>query len=154
MRRYWRIVSPAFADTAFSGEGARLYGGRWNSKGIRAVYLAERRSLALLERLVQDAALNADMVLIPVQIEETEPFEIVAIDDLPVDWRNLEGISATRAIGDAWLKSKSTLGLSVPSAVLPSERNLVLNPLHEGFARLKIGPPEPVQMDRRLLEKR
>ena len=68
MRTVWRITTARFAQTAFSGEGARLYGGRWNPKGWEVVYTAESQSLGLLELMVQDDPLRAHYVLIPAQL--------------------------------------------------------------------------------------
>ncbi len=48
----WRIVKSRVSTAAFDGEGARLFGGRWNSPGVPAVYASESRALALLEVLV------------------------------------------------------------------------------------------------------
>ena len=70
MRTVWRLVTARFADTAFSGDGARLYGGRWNRKGVPLVYAAGSQSLAMLEMLVQDEPLRARYVMIRVRIPE------------------------------------------------------------------------------------
>jgi len=68
MLTVWRLVTARFADTAFSGDGARLYGGRWNRKGVPLVYAAGSQSLAMLEMLVQDEPLRARYVMIRVRI--------------------------------------------------------------------------------------
>ena len=68
MPTVWRITTQRFAARAFSGEGARLYGGRWNPKGWEVVYTAESQSLALLELMVQDDPLRAHYVLMAVEI--------------------------------------------------------------------------------------
>ncbi len=83
----WRITTRRFADTAFSGEGARLYGGRWNRPGQSLVYTAESRSLALLEMLVQDDPLRASYVLIPAQLAADIAIDSLQPADLPLDWR-------------------------------------------------------------------
>src|SRR6266581_3394495 len=83
MRSVWRITTAAFARSAFSGEGARLYGGRWNPKGVPIVYTAASQSLALLEMLVQDQPLRARYVIIEARIPGGLRMDRFRIDDLP-----------------------------------------------------------------------
>ena len=71
---------------AFSGEGARLYGGRWNPKGIRVVYTASSRALAMLEMLAQDQPLRAHYTIIPAAIPASIKVERLALTKLPTDW--------------------------------------------------------------------
>ena len=93
-RLVWRITTRRFADQAFSGEGARLYGGRWNRVGQSLIYTAESRSLALLEMLVQDEPLRARYVLIPTHLPETVSMETLDNNVLPRDWRTHAGREA------------------------------------------------------------
>lgn len=151
MRTVWRITTARFAATAFSGEGARLYGGRWNPKGFEMVYTAESRSLALLEMMVQDAPLRARYVLIPAQLPDTVSITHVGVADLAVDWRRLDQRDALQRIGRDWLAQGRSAVLAVPSAVLPAERNYLLNPGHPDFARIIIGEPEALETDLRLM---
>ena len=95
----WRVVTERYADTAFSGEGARLYGGRWNPKGVAMVYTAQTQSLALLEMLVQDSPLRARYVMIPASIPE-KIVERIDPASLPRDWR--EHFSAGRTAAN-WI---------------------------------------------------
>ena len=85
MLSVWRITTAAFARSAFSGEGARLYGGRWNPKGVPIVYTAASQSLALLEMLVQDQPLRARYVIIEARIPGGLRMDRFRIDDLPSD---------------------------------------------------------------------
>lgn len=147
----WRITTQTFAAQAFTGDGARLYGGRWNEKGWALVYTAQSQSLALLEMLVQDDALRAQYVLIPARIPATLAVTTVRERDLPSDWRTLQARAALQAIGQQWLMAGKTAVLDVPSAVLPAERNYLLNPRHPDFKRIKIGKPQSLQADTRLL---
>lgn len=147
----WRITTARFAATAFSGEGARLYGGRWNPKGREVVYTAQSQSLALLELMVQDDPLRARYVLIPAQLPAGLPETRIETAQLPEDWRTLGGRGALQALGQAWLQEGTTAVLNVPSAVLPAERNFLLNPRHPDFARIAIGAPQSLQTDTRLL---
>jgi RES domain-containing protein len=147
----WRITTARFAATAFSGEGARLYGGRWNPKGREVVYTAQSQSLALLELMVQDGPLRAHYVLIPAHLPAGLAEMRIDTAQLPEGWRTLGGRGALQALGQAWLQDGAMAVLNVPSAVLPAERNLLLNPRHPDFARIVIGAPESLQTDTRLL---
>ena len=151
MRTVWRITTARLAATAFSGEGSRLYGGRWNPRGFALVYTAESRALALLEMMVQDAPLRARYVLIPAQLPDTLGETLVELADLAPDWRGLERRAALQSIGRDWLESGRSAVLAVPSAVVPAERNYLLNPAHPDFARITMGEPEALDTDFRLI---
>jgi len=151
MRTIWRITTARFVQSAFSGEGARLYGGRWNPKGWELVYTAESQSLALLELMVQDAPLRAHYVLISAQLPADLPETRIDAHELPDDWRTLGARDALQARGLAWREAGLTAVLNVPSAVLPAERNYLLNPRHPDFVRIVIGPAQSLQTDIRLL---
>lgn len=150
MIQVWRLVTARFAGSAFSGEGARLYGGRWNRKGVPMVYTSASQSLAMLEMLAQDDPLRAQYVVIPAAIPDALEIERVATDELPTDWRGLGARGPLQELGTAWARSLSTAVLAVPSAVIPAESNYLLNPLHSDFGRIEIGEPEPFVTDPRL----
>ena len=147
----WRIVKRRHARTAFSGEGARLYGGRWNSPGVAIVYTAESQSLAALEMVVhlESSELLHNYVVFEVGIDESLVLKI-EWSQLPRNWRADPPPQKVREIGDAWAAAGKSAVLQVPSATLPSERNFLLNPRHHDFARLVIGKPSPFQFDARL----
>ncbi|MBP6131921.1 RES family NAD+ phosphorylase [Thauera sp.] len=151
MRTVWRITTARFAASAFSGEGARLYGGRWNSKGHAVIYTAESQSLALLEMLVQDEPLRARYVLIPAHLPADVAVSHVEASALPADWRTLGTRDALQAIGRAWLEEGTSAVLAAPSAVVPAEHSYLLNPRHPDFARIVIGEPKALDADVRLL---
>lgn len=130
MRTVWRLVTARFAESAFTGDGARLYGGRWNRKGVALVYTSGSQSLAMLEMLVQDDPLRARYVMIPATIPRGVAIERVAVETLPPGWRELGAREQLQAIGSEWAKSGSSAVLAVPSAVIPAEHNYLLNPLH------------------------
>jgi RES domain-containing protein len=150
MRTVWRITTARFAAAAFSDEGARLHGGRWNPKGHGVIYTAESQSLALLEMLVQDAPLRARYVLIPAHLPAERAVSQVEASALPADWRTLGTRDALQAIGRAWLEEGRSAVLAVPSAVVPAERNYLINPRHPDFARIVIGVPKALDVDVRL----
>ena len=151
MRTVWRITTARFAGTAFSGEGARRYGGRWNPKGCEVVYTAESQSLALLELMVQDDPLRAHYILIPAHLPSGLPETRIDAEQLPGDWRTIGARDVLQDLGAAWLQAAATAVLSVPSAVVPAERNYLLNPRHPDFAHIRIGTPQSLQTDTRLL---
>lgn len=134
-----------------TGEGARLYGGRWNSKGAAVVYLAENLPLAALEILVHTRSPEdlADYVKLPVSFESGF-VETLSLDNLPQDWRSSPAPVSLKTMGDTWLKEKRSALLKVPSVVIPEAFNLLLNPLHPDMARIVVGEPEPFSFDERL----
>ncbi len=146
----WRMLTPKFAATAYSGEGARLYGGRWNPKGMPMVYTAGSQSLANLEMLVQDGKLSAHYVMIPAAIPARLKIERITPEDLPENWRSPESRLQLQAIGADWLKRGSSAVLAVPSSVIPDELNYLLNPLHPAFQKIVIGVPKEFVTDPRL----
>ena len=151
MKTILRIVTARFADSAFSGEGARLFGGRWNRKGLPMVYTAESRSLALLEMMVQDDPLRAHYLLIPAFVPSAVSLHGLEAAELGGDWRALPARDRLQAIGNDWLQARASCILSVPSAVVPAERNFLVNPLHPDFSKISIGQAESLETDVRLL---
>ena len=152
MLSVWRITTAAFGRSAFSGEGARLYGGRWNPKGVSLVYTAATQSLAMLEMLVQDQPLRARYVMIEARIPSAVTIDHVSINGLPSDWRDIGARGKLQAIGAEWARKRSAAVLAVPSAIVPAESNYLLNPLHPHFKRIKIGKPSTVETDLRLIK--
>jgi RES domain-containing protein len=147
----WRLTTARHAATAFTGDGARRYGGRWNPKGRAVVYTAGSLSLAMLEMLVQDQPLRARYVAIPVEIPADLAVRHIHAADLPPDWREPAGRDALRRLGAHWLARQETAVLAVPSAVIPIETNYLLNPAHADFGRIAIGEPAALVTDLRLL---
>jgi len=152
--RAWRIVNERWLQTAFSGEGARILGGRWNGKGTRIVYLADSLALAALELLVHidhSQALKRHWA-IPVEFTE-ESFARLASEDLPARFPDLTTLTTTQRIGDAWVRAGATPLLRVPSAVVTLEFNYLFNPDHELARNVKIGEAVPFRFDERLARK-
>lgn len=148
----WRLVRTAWVGTAFSGEGARLYGGRWNSKGKRLVYTASSAPLAVLELLVHlrvEEILTDDYSIIKVQFDESL-VEEVPRNKLPKHWRSDPPPRSTRIFGNRWFEARLSVVLRVPSAVMPSDSNYLINPTHPDFARIRLGTPETFRLDPRL----
>jgi RES domain-containing protein len=148
----WRLCSTRFAKTAFSGEGARMAGGRWNDKGIRVVYCGGSLALAALELFVHvdPGDLPDDLVAIQVTIPEDLEVERITVRSLPAGWRRTPGPETLKELGNAWVTRGSSAVLAVPSAIIPAEENYLLNPTHEDFSRVVLARPEPFVFDPRM----
>lgn len=146
----WRICSRK--HRRLDGEGARRYGGRWNHTGTSIVYTSGSLSLAVLELFVHVDINTApgDLVAIQVDIPDTLTIETVKIESLPRDWRRYPGPEALKNIGTTWASTISTAILAVPSAVIPEERNYLLNPAHRHFKRIRIRKPVAFRFDPRM----
>ncbi|WP_303856665.1 RES family NAD+ phosphorylase [Salinicola salarius] len=148
----YRLVKRKYQDTAFDGEGARLYGGRWNSPGRACVYVASSESLALLEIMVHlesyrllDAYALLRLTLPTVSILS------VGVEDLPDNWQEAPAPAETAELGDGWLTSGQSLALALPSVVAPREFNYMLNPGHPLFDPIvAAAEPLPFKPDPRL----
>jgi RES domain-containing protein len=148
----WRIDKARHAPTTKTGEGARMTGGRWTSPGHPAIYCAEHLSLAILEVLVHapdPSQRSAPRVRFRIRLDRTL-VERVADRRLPVDFSPRTPYAITRAIGDAWLQTARNPALSVPSAIVPAERNYILNPRHPQFDSVAWDAHEPITLDDRL----
>ena len=140
MTTAWRICRRPFAD--LSGEGARLYGGRWNSPGQPVVYAAEAAALAVLEvRVHLDldwSLLPADYVLMAIDLSSLAIESLEEAPDDPV------------AYGDAWLESRRSAVLGVPSVLVRESRNLLVNVAHPEASRASIASIRSFSFDERL----
>ena len=130
----YRLVHNKRAAQAFDGEGARLYGGRWNSKGQLCVYTAGSEALAILEVLVN---LNNRQALSQYRLFQltiaVDDILSVSLANLPSGWQQQPASIDTARIGDSWLAQQASLALSVPSVIAPREHNILLNPMHSRF---------------------
>jgi RES domain-containing protein len=135
---------------ANDGKGASLYPGRWNHEGTPVAYCAESRALCALEILVNEDELADDYVSIPIEIPDSVTIKSLSVADLLPGWDSNPVPDTTRDIGTDWAKGLATAVLSVPPAVIPRERNYILNPAHPDFARIRFATPEPFYFDDRL----
>jgi RES domain-containing protein len=145
----WRITQRRFLSSAFTGEGAALFGGRWNNPGEYVTYTSDTMALATLETLVHlehDHDFK-DFILIPCSIH---PDLITTFDPttLPHGWTRNQAVS--RQVGHDFLSSAKTPVLRVPTSVVPQGWNFLLNPAHRRFADIAIGHPVPFDFDPRL----
>jgi RES domain-containing protein len=148
----WRIARADRSASAFDGEGARLHGGRWNLIGTAMVYTSQTASLAALEILVHmdaDEDLSS-FVIFACEFDESL-IEIVDRSILPAGWRGSPPMPALQRIGDTWVREARSAVLRVPSAIIETESNFLLNPAHPDFTKVAVADPVPFALDVRLL---
>ncbi|MEX2528588.1 MAG: RES family NAD+ phosphorylase [Gemmatimonadota bacterium] len=152
MTTAWRIVKERHAESAFDGEGARKFGGRWNSPGTAVVYASESRALCLLEVLSGLRSIKPlqAYVVIPVAFDDAL-IRGVEREQLPPQWTHSPPHPSTQQMGDAWVDRGESVVLRVPSVIIPDEFNFLLNPAHPDFAQLQVGSPQALSIDARLV---
>jgi len=150
--KIYRVAKKKFVED-LSGEGARLYGGRWNKKGQSMLYFSEHLSLCVLELLtrIDYEFLSQDYAFIEVEISERSITPLSDIHTISKNWRVDPPISATTDFGSKWLLNNENLAMFVPSAVLPRERNILVNPNHLSVSKLKILDQGPLELDPRMI---
>ena len=152
MTDIWRIEKTKYASEAFSGDGAYLYGGRWNHPGTKAVYASQTLALAALEKFVhlESGAAALDFVYFKITIPAHIRIKPLESASLPSNWHAFQVPKQTMDIGTKWAQKKESALLRVPSTVIPVEYDYLINPLHPDFHHLKISKPQPFYFDPRL----
>lgn len=149
----WRLSRKRHLDQALKGEGARRFGGRWNSKGVAVVYTSESLELALLEALVHlDVdALPKDYWQVCFEVDdaviEEPPKRLPKGWDAPPPY-----LPRVQKIGDAWVKSGVGLAMRVPASVLPLRSNVLINPAHSDIGGVREVSRARLAWPRRLIE--
>jgi RES domain-containing protein len=149
--RFWRICRRRYAAEAATGEGARLYGGRWNSRGVRVVYASTSLALAAVETFVNLEPNLRPPDLVSIEGEIPGELEIRRLDvkALPARWHETRDESLRR-FGDQWIRAGRSVALLVPSAAIRGEWNVLLNPVDANFSRIKFLSPKPFAFDTRM----
>jgi len=149
--RVWRIAREKRC-LDLSGEGARLYGGRWNSIGVPMVYTASSISLAALEVFVHvdSDILPSDLALVAIDIPDITPYEDIDPALLPHDWATVPPPLKLRDLGDKWFHESPCAVMRVPSAITPEEFNYLLNPTHPNSVTFKATRIRSFQFDGRM----
>ncbi|MCD4777591.1 MAG: RES domain-containing protein [Desulfobacterales bacterium] len=139
-----------------TGMGARIYGGRWNHTGYPAVYTSGSRSLAALEFLVHVpmALAPENLSIVEINIQENIEWESINESQLPSNWRDYPAPEQLANIGTNWIKSKSSLLLDIPSAVVKKEVNTLINPLHPDIKFVDLINIEKFSFDSRLFKQK
>ena len=137
-----------------AGIGARIYGGRWNHAGYPVVYTSGSRSLAALEFLVHVPMVLApeNLSIVEINIQENIKRESIKESQLPSNWRDYPAPEQLANIGTNWIKSKSSLLLDIPSAVVKKEVNTLINPLHPDIKFVNLANIENFSFDSRLFK--
>ena len=152
----WRVASSEYSSTVseiMSGEGAYLYGGRWNNKGTRVVYLGTSLAQASMELLVHLGRADVLNNYRKLEVSFDEGLmQHIAIDDLPDDWADPSMATSVQTVGDDWVKDQSSLVLQVPSAVVTGEYNYLFNTQHPDFNKAVFSEIVPFNYDSRLLK--
>ena len=125
---------------------------RWNSNGMRMIYTAQSRALACLENVVHRGSkgLNMHFKVMIIQIPDEVAIKTINPKKLPKNWSESIRCASCKAIGDKWLKSYETAVLKIPSAIVASEHNYLINPMHEDFSKIKLIRTEPFHFDKRI----
>lgn len=146
----YRICRRRF--TALDGEGARRYGGRWNAPGTPVIYTSSSAALAALELLVHldPAEAPSDLVLMTIEVPESIARTRIDPAALPQQWTARATPARCREIGTDWLAAGDSCVLEVPAAPMPEEFNVLLNPAHPDFARVRVVAERPFEFDPRL----
>lgn len=149
--KFWQICRKRYAADAASGEGARLYGGRWNSRGVRMVYASTSLALAAVETFVhlEPNLQPTDLVSVEGRIPAELKIERLDLRVLPAHWHRASDESLCR-FGDQWVSRGQTVALLVPSAAIRGDWNVLLNPLHPDFAKIRFEAPQAFEFDARL----
>lgn len=135
-----------------TGEGARMNGGRWNNVGVAMLYTSEHESLAALEVLAHISLDSApeDLALVTIHIPGSVKSQSIRPDRLPDHWRLHPAPEELAEIGTQWIQSQDTLLLKVPSVIIPTEWNILINPAHRDFDTIEIREISPFHFDDRL----
>ncbi|ETS29273.1 hypothetical protein BB987_19560 [Photorhabdus temperata] len=131
---FYRLTKSIYANDAWSGNGAKLYGGRWNYKGYSAIYVSTSIALAALEMLVhtRKEKLFDNYSLFSITIPD-EHVDYLEHKYLPEDWKRDPASVSTMEIGTGWINVNESLALIIPSCIIPNENNAIINPHHPAF---------------------
>ncbi len=149
----YRLSREKFAAT-LSGRGAALKGARWNSIGVELIYTASNRSLAMAEVAVHFtlATLPGDYMMSIIFIPDNTSIQKLNIADLPTNWNTFPHPSTTQTIGNQFIADNKFCVLQIPSAVTQGDYNLLINPNHPDFKRIKIIATDKFPFDKRIFK--
>ncbi|GAB5565919.1 MAG: RES family NAD+ phosphorylase [Winogradskyella sp.] len=151
--KVYRIAKQNFIND-LSGEGARLFGGRWNKRGFNVLYTSQHLSLSVLELLVHIDMkfVKEDFRFIEIDLPDDIKQSKLPTSILKKEWRHNPPLSFTQDYGSEWLQQNKSLLLKIPSAVLPNEFNYLINPNHKDFSKVKIVKKGFLDLDQRVLK--
>jgi RES domain-containing protein len=148
----FQVVKKKHASDAFTGEGSRRFGGRWNHKGVAGVYLADTLALAALEQFIHlgREGLHIPFVYFTIEIPDHVSVKVIEPGALPEDWRREPPPGSTKNLGTRWVRSKTSALLRVPAVILPIGFNYIVNVTHPESRDIKISDPESFTFDSRM----
>ncbi len=144
----YRLSKRKYASD-LTGAGARRYGGRWNQAGTAIIYTSETRALAALEVLVHLNKTEAQMPFVITTFDIGDSVKTISPKELPAEWQETESSHLLFEITNNWILNQQSVGLKVPSVIMPSECNVLLNPDHPKFRSIKIVEQEEYSFDKR-----
>lgn len=145
----YRITGKKYAGD-LSGTGSAIYGGRWNRKGTAVIYTGESKEIALLELIVHTPPMIVpDLDIVTLEIPDDSITEI-KIEDLPGNWMDYPAPSILAQIGEDWVKKGETIALKVPSCIIHTASNYILNCRHKDFNSVKVTGHGNFHFDARL----
>jgi RES domain-containing protein len=149
----YRLCKKGYAND-LSGRGAEINGGRWNGKGLAALYTSSSRALCAIEIMVHVPAgiIPKDYVMVVIDVPDNEPVKTIDVKDLPSNWNSNPIAVSTQRIGNTFLYEQKSLVLKAPSAIIKDDWNYIINPVHQGFQRIKILSIETFAFDTRLFK--
>jgi RES domain-containing protein len=149
----FRLSRQRYAST-ISGKGAALKGARWNSIGVEIIYAASNRSLAMAEVAVHFtlATLPADYMMVTIYIPDDISLKKLNAGNLPTHWNTFPHPMSTQLIGDQFIADNQHCVLQIPSSVTQGDYNLLINPGHPDFKRIKIIVIEKFPFDKRIFK--
>jgi RES domain-containing protein len=147
----FRITNETYKND-ISGNGAAMFGSRWNSKGTRLLYTSQSISLSILESLVhlKRSDIPPTQYLLHIELPDEKEIAEISYKKIKKDWHR--EIEYTQWMGDQFIRKKKNLFLKVPSAIVPQESNVLLNPAHNEFKKVKLVASELLELDKRLTE--
>jgi len=147
----YRISKLKYTDH-LSGEGSFRVGGRWNSPGTRVVYTSTSRALAMVEMFVHIThnMIPNDLVMLTIELDDSIDIPQVGPQTLPVGWNDIHDKGTVRTLGDKFIGEQQYLAISVPSAVVMGDFNVLINPKHKDFDKVKVKSFDPFFMDERM----
>lgn len=150
----YRIIREKFKHDLLSAEGSRLYGGRWNPKGVAVLYTTSSAALALVEVLAH--APNVRYEDLPrywiAKIEIPDNIRVYQEAEMPSYWQDPIYDQTQQWLGE-WLQQPDTLAVAVPSVVVPYSQNIILHTRHPSFQQIKILDQQALYVDRRLWQR-
>jgi RES domain-containing protein len=149
----FRLCKKSYAND-LSGRGAEINSGRWNGKGIPALYTSSSRALCAIEIIVHIPAgiIPKDYYLVTIDISDGASVKTLDIKDLPANWNSNPISASTQRIGNTFFSGQKELVLKAPSAIIQDEWNYIINPVHRDFQKIKVINTEPFAFDTRLFK--